>query len=309
MPLSGGHSGRSHTFIVGLDDSRFPGTGMQDPLFLDGERRAVSPQLPTATDDLEQKIQDFHRLLARLRGKLTLSYSCHDLVDNREKFPSSLLMAAYRIISGNHEGAQEDFFKWMPAAVSFAPATEDCCLNPTEWWLWRLCAGDEVRDAERLVGKSFPHLVRGKQSAQQRESEEFTEFDGHVPAAGKDLDPTAPKGPVMSSGRLESIGRCPRLFFFQRGLGIEPPDELEIEPDRWLDPLAYGSLLHSVFEKFVRELVEAKRQPKYPEDMGQLNAILGRPHRRVSRRLSGSHGTCLPDPADSVAASRKGLPG
>ena len=144
MSLSGGHSGRSHTFIVGLDDSRFPGTGLQDPLFLDGERRAVSPQLPTATGDLEQKIQDFHRLLARLRGKLTLSYSCHDLIDNREKFPSPLLMAAYRIISGNHEGAQEDFFKWMPAAVSFAPATEDCCLNPTEWWLWRLCAGDEV---------------------------------------------------------------------------------------------------------------------------------------------------------------------
>ena len=42
------------------------------------------------------------------------------------------------------------------------------------------------------------------------------------PRQGKDLDPTAPKGPVMSSGRLESVGRCPRLFFFQTGLGIEP---------------------------------------------------------------------------------------
>ena len=63
-------------------------------------------------------------------------------------------------------------------------------------------------------------------------------------------------------------------FFFQRGLGIDLPDELVIEPDRWLDPLAYGKLLHSVFERFVRELVEAERSPKYPEDMERLNAIL-----------------------------------
>ena len=28
------------TFIVGLDDSRFPGAGLQDPLLLDHERQA-----------------------------------------------------------------------------------------------------------------------------------------------------------------------------------------------------------------------------------------------------------------------------
>jgi ATP-dependent helicase/nuclease subunit B len=272
--LSGGHSGRGHTFIVGLDDSRFPGAGLQDPLFLDGERRAVSPDLPTATGDLEEKIRDFHRLLARLRGKLALSYSCHDLVDNRDKFPCPLLVAAYRIVSGNREGTQEDFLKWMPAAVSFAPVTEGSCLNTTEWWLWRLCAGDEVCNAERLVEQSFPHLVRGKEATRQRESAEFTEYDGHVPQAGRCLDPTAPNGPVMSSSGLETVGRCPRLFFFKRALGIDLPDELVVEPDRWLDPPAYGELLHSVFEKFVRDLVAAGYLPKYPQDIGKLNAIL-----------------------------------
>lgn len=272
--LSGGHSGRGNTFVVGLDDSRFPGTGLQDPLFLDGERRAVSSDLPTATGSLEEKIQDFHRLLARLKGKLTMSYSCHDLVDNREKFPSPLLMAAYRIVSGNHEGTQEDFLKWMPVPVSFAPASEDSCMNTTEWWLWRLCAGKEVQNAEQLVGQTFPHLVRGKQAADKRQSDDFTEYDGHVPEVGKQLDPTAATGAVMSSSKLETLGACPMKFFFQRGLGIEPPDELVIEPDRWLDQLAYGKLLHSVFERFVRELVETGRQPKYPDDTERLNAIL-----------------------------------
>ena len=45
--LAGGHSGRPVTFIVGLDDSRFPGAGLQDPLLL-GPRApiALPPSCP-----------------------------------------------------------------------------------------------------------------------------------------------------------------------------------------------------------------------------------------------------------------------
>ena len=45
--LAGGHSGRPHTFIVGLDDGRFPGSGLQDPILLDDEAGTrLSPDLP-----------------------------------------------------------------------------------------------------------------------------------------------------------------------------------------------------------------------------------------------------------------------
>ena len=44
---SGGHSSRKHTFIVGMDDSRFPGVGLNDPLLLDGERGKLSWRHPT----------------------------------------------------------------------------------------------------------------------------------------------------------------------------------------------------------------------------------------------------------------------
>ena len=111
MPFSswpGGHSGRPYTFIVGLDDSRFPGAGSQDPLLLDGERHSISESLPTAASELEEKIDDFYRLLARLRGKVVLSFPGRDVSDDREKFPSPLLLAAYRVVSGNREGTQED---------------------------------------------------------------------------------------------------------------------------------------------------------------------------------------------------------
>jgi hypothetical protein len=45
----GGHSGRAHVFVVGLDDARFPGGSRQDPLLLDDERRQLPGSLPTAT--------------------------------------------------------------------------------------------------------------------------------------------------------------------------------------------------------------------------------------------------------------------
>lgn len=271
---SGGHSGRPYTYIVGLDDSRFPGAGSQDPLLLDGERQRISENLPTAASELEDKIGDFYRLLARLRGKVVLSFPGHDVIDDREKFPSPLLLAAYRLVSGNREGTQEDFLKWISAPASFAPSEDDHCLSINDWWLRQLCCQGPVRDAAGLVLGSFPHLAQGSEARGKRLSAEFTPYDGRVEAAGPDLDPTAPEGPVMSSGRLELIGRCPLAFFFRRGLEIAPPEELELDPARWLDPLAYGSLLHEVFEQFVRELVEKRQLPKYPDHLPRLEAIL-----------------------------------
>ena len=51
--LSGGHSGRNHTFVIGLDDSRFPGAGLNDPLLLDEERGKLSPKLRKASSRVE----------------------------------------------------------------------------------------------------------------------------------------------------------------------------------------------------------------------------------------------------------------
>ncbi|MFV1957689.1 MAG: hypothetical protein ACC669_10695, partial [bacterium] len=65
--LAGGHSGRSNTYIVGLDEGRFPGAGLQDPILLDTERRRLSEKLPASQDLNSRKTRDFYRLLSRLR--------------------------------------------------------------------------------------------------------------------------------------------------------------------------------------------------------------------------------------------------
>jgi len=272
--FSGGHSARPHTFIVGLDDSRFPGAGLQDPLLLDGERSKLSEELPTAAGRLERKVADFQRLLARLRGEVTLSYCSRDLADDRELFPASVVLAAFRVLSGNPEGDPAALARWAGAPASFAPADPDRCVEETDWWLWRLCGGDPVRDADRAVAEHFPHLGRGLRARRERASDRFTEYDGYVPQAGSDFDPTREGGPVMSAARLETLGTCPMAYFFRYVLEIAPPQELEVDPNVWLDPMQKGSLLHEVFRAFMAALRKRDLLPDFQRDYKMLNKVL-----------------------------------
>ena len=119
--LSGGHSGRKHTFVIGLDDSRFPGAGLNDPLLLDEERGKLSPKLRKASAEFSLKLERFAELQARLRGTVTLGFSCLNLQEDREMFPSPVVLSAYRILSNNREGDQGDMMTWLSVPDSFAP--------------------------------------------------------------------------------------------------------------------------------------------------------------------------------------------
>jgi ATP-dependent helicase/nuclease subunit B len=272
----GGHSGRKHTFILGLDERRFSGTGRQDPLLLDGERGKIGRDLPTASGRLARVIAEFEHLLARLKGHVTLSYTCRSLADDRDLFPSSLAVSAFRILSGNREGDQEAMLAALGAPVSFAPASPESCLDETEWWLTRLCGKQKVRNAEGVIAERFLHLGLGFEARDARASDRFTAWDGYVPEAGKDHDPTTPDGPVLSTTRLEMFGKCPMDYFFTRLLEIEPPEEYEEDPTIWLDAADKGALLHEVFRGFMAELAGRNRLPVFERDRGRLEEILGR---------------------------------
>src|SRR5262249_14687203 len=159
----------------------------------------------------------------------------------RDLFPSPVVLSIYRIVSGRHDGDQTDLQDWLRARlISFGPQRANECLNEAEWWLWRLCGERTVDQAMALVSERFPHLRRGWEATRQRKSEEFTVYDGRVQAAATELDPTREGGPILSSGSLQLIGRCPLAYFLRHGLGVEPPPELTLDPGRWLDPLAFG---------------------------------------------------------------------
>jgi ATP-dependent helicase/nuclease subunit B len=270
----GGHAGRRHTFVVGLDDSRYPGGLRQEPLLLDAERSRVSESLPTSARDLEERTLGFARLMARTRGRVTLSYCCRDLVDDRDMFPSPVIWSAYRILSGNTTGAFEDLLEWLPVPASFAPLDPESCIDASDWWRWRLCGETAVSNAAEAVSHHFPHLGRGSAAAQARASDAFTEYDGYVPEAGADLDPRRPDARAVSASGLELMGACPLDYFFRYALDIAPPEDLLLDPSVWLDPLERGSLLHGVFRDFMCQLHDAELSPRFERDHELMERVL-----------------------------------
>jgi PD-(D/E)XK nuclease superfamily len=273
---NGGHSGRKHTFIVGLDDGRFPGSGTQDPLLLDHERKNLSDELPTSSGSLDKKTRDFAKFLAGLRGNVTLSYCCRDIADDREMFPSPVILSAYRILSGNMEGALNELTNWLPPPASFAPNGPHECIDKTDWWLWRMCQDKKIKNPEKTISKLFSHLDHGFKARDARNSDKFTEYDGYVPDAAKDCDPTTKNGPLMSASRLEKLAQCPYEYFLKYVLEIEVPEEYGIDTEVWLGPLEKGSLLHEVFRAFMTKLSENKKLPAFDRDISLLLKILSK---------------------------------
>jgi ATP-dependent helicase/nuclease subunit B len=223
---------------------------------------------------LEEAFQDFACLLARLRGRATLCYSCRDVAEDREMFPSSALLSVFRHLTGRPEADQAEFVGTLPPPVSLAPADASEALDAAEWWLTILCGPRELDSPQELVLRHFPHLANGARARAERGSDRVTIYDGWVPAAGLELDPCRQSGPAMSAASLETIGACPLRFFYKYALRLEPPDELLMDPSRWLDSLTFGSLVHTVFEHFMRERIERGELPMFERDYPRLRAIL-----------------------------------
>lgn len=271
---TGGHSGRQNTFIIGMDENRFPGAGIQDPILLDEERGKLSPQLTTSSSKLSNKIHKFSNLLLRLRGKVTLSYSSRSLINDTEMVPSPIMISCYRILTDDKEG---DFLKmtnWLSPPVSFAPDSPDSCKDLNEWWLSKMCGLEKIKEPEKLIMSQFPHLGRGLEARKARESDIFTEYDGYVPSAGQDYNPTKEGGSILSASRLETLAACPLEYFFKYILRIEPAEEYIVDPNIWIDPLEKGEMLHDVFRCFMAEIHKQGIHPKFERDIDKLEQIL-----------------------------------
>jgi len=271
---SGGHSGRQTTFVLGLDDRRFPGAALQDPLLLDGERARLSKDLATSGTRLQQRVDELQSLLNRATGSVTLSWSCHEVSDDREVFPSSAVLQAYRRATDQPQADLETLNAAVGPPASFAPSESAKAITTAEHWLWKL-SDPALQGSEHseIVRRHYPHLAKGQDAARHR-ADGFGSFNGFVPAAGEDLGLFESEGRVLSASGLELAGRCPLAFFFRFGLSLWPPDELEIDPDQWLNPAQFGQLMHEVFRRFMEQLTAAGKTPEFERDHQMLANLL-----------------------------------
>lgn len=263
---------RRNLFVVGLEEGRvFPAT-FEDPILLDAERASICDDLALSIDRTDEAV---HAAVVRLAEAvaspdvhLCLSYSCRDVRQFRDTYASWLMLRVWRETTGNPRARYSDLHTALGVPASVVPRSPDAAPSAGRWWLHGVTRGrsDDARSA--VLGR-YASLQAGARAARERESERFTEFDGHVPAAGPVLDPAAP-GVVVSPTRLEGAAKCPFKYFLERGLGVRAIESGERSRDVWLDPLIRGSLLHDFYARCLRRCRTENRRASVAKDRDWL---------------------------------------
>ena len=287
-PLAnGGHSGRPNLFIVGLDDGRYPRSVSVDPILLDLERRRLSPALSESKDVFEVRKQDLGRVLFRLLdhadARVVLSYSTINLADDRKGLPSTSLLELFRTTSSNAKARMNDLLHHLGLPDSFASIDSRNHLTLSDQMLGILLS--ESDDSKRMgfIRKRFVHLANRDHAFNEIAKPTFTEFDGFVPNAGKELDPQLMEH--VSASSLETYGICPRKFLFRRGLKVYPPDVWQYDPETWLSASELGTLVHKVFETFLSRFASSESMPDYDRDRDELRSVLLQEIERIKERV------------------------
>jgi RecB family exonuclease len=297
--LSGGWSGRPVTFVAGLDEASFPGRGLQDPVLLDEERTALSASLPTAADALRAGLFGLASVLAGLRGTVTLSYPSFDITEDRASFPSSVVLQAYRLGKGDRGLDYTALEGDLPDAAGFVPAALEQAFDEADWWLARLAGPGRTTAGAASVEANYANLAAGIAADAARAGPLLTEYDGLVDiAAVRDrIDPVTGRKAVMSATRLELLARCPLGYFLRHVLGVKPPETVEFDRSRWLDPLQRGSLIHAILCQFMQEVTARKEK------------VGARRHGPLMAETAGRHierwRTEIPPPSEAVFESAR----
>ncbi|HTU00424.1 MAG TPA: PD-(D/E)XK nuclease family protein, partial [Candidatus Sulfotelmatobacter sp.] len=265
-----GLAGRPYTFVVGLEEGGVFPAPLEDPVLLDEERAALGPALATSADRLSEALLLVVSRLAGLSGHVCLSFSCRDLRENRETFPSWLLLQALRLQKPGKDITYDDLNTALGEPVAVVPLNPAHALSDAGWWLAQLDgSGAQGRAA---VSHAFPWLAQGEAAEAARASDAYTVYDGLVPSAGMHLDPRRSGRPVSPTS-LERLAACPFRYFLERGLGVEPIEEAEPDPDIWLDGMTRGNALHTLYAQILREMRSEAGPPDPLRHLPRLRAL------------------------------------
>jgi len=271
-PLSqAGYSGRQHLYVLGLDESSFPGRPGQDPILLDEERRALSPLLPLEATKAREGIFQLIRVLGSAAGAVTLVASRLHLADGREPYPTPLFEQAC------HQLRQQP--EW-DGPVPVDGAADDLDRQLAQRRHPGLAGG---------LAQLYPDVARGMLSALARTHAAPSRFSGWIAhTSDESLDLSGQR--VLSSRMLETLAECPRRYLMRYGLGLAPPETPRPDPRRWLHPLEMGNLLHGLFLDFMQQLQGARPEVSHEARLqGMVEAAIAAERQRVPVTLKAAY--------------------
>ena len=291
----GGATGRPFTFVVGLDSGSLAGSLHEDPLLDDRDRwRLGRGDLPLAADRAAEARFNFAQLVARQRGTLVLSCPRWSPAEARELTPAPEMLQGLRLRANRPSLTFDDLSRHLGLTESRLPRSDvRADLDGSDVWLRALSGdGGKLRAGLEAVGRSFPRLEQGLAA---RNALSRNEASVHAGLLGRHTPPLSYENigeRVFSASGLGHLGACPRRFLFSHVLRAYPPDDPEFDPDRWLNALERGGLLHAVYEGTLKE---AAARDLSPEDARFMELALSLADREGARALLNT-----PSPSDAV---------
>jgi RecB family exonuclease len=244
-------------YVPGLVERAFPGLVRPDPLLLDDEREALSPDLRTTRDGQERERLLFVDAVRAAEERLVLSYPRFDTGSGRERVPSSFLLRALEAALGRRVGAADLARLATPGGTALGrPHPEDpaVAIDRIERDLALVTSGQPGAAAHLAEPGGF--LVRSL--AQERASWDasLTAWDGVVDVGVHPERAAALRvaGQPSSASAVQTFAECPYRHFLRRGLRLWPWEE----PERayQVDSKDVGSIYHVVAHRLFAELAE-----------------------------------------------------
>ncbi len=270
-------------FVPGLVERGFPGVVRPDPLLLDDDRQALSPDLPTTRHGYDDERRLFHDAVRAATERLVLSYPRFE--GARERVPSSFLMRAVEAALGHRLSAAELLERTEAGETALGrphPQQPDRAIDTLERDLALVASGAPGAASHLAEPDSFVARSLARHAAQATPT--LTSFDGLVDTAANAaaLERISLTHGAKSATRLEALATCPYRHLLYSGFRLRRWEE----PDRayQIEGKDYGGIFHRVMEAVFRELHETGRLPL---DEAGLAQARDRARERLDTELEG----------------------
>lgn len=250
---SGGVTGRTHTFIVGMDEHSWSAATRQDPVLLDEERARISEALRLSGEKGRMAKAERSRNLSLIRGRVTLSYSSYQLSGGKSASPAFELLQVYRSKSGQPDVDYSAMQRALGMPVGYLAANRSRQLDASDVWAGELTDRHErLKAGKQAMEQSYPFAGQGASAKHHRSSATLTEYDGWV-AASLPVADEADIPRSISATQLERYASCGLKYYFSYVLGMWPKEETVYDRTRWLQPAERGNLLHRIFCDYLKQ--------------------------------------------------------
>jgi RecB family exonuclease len=253
--------------VLGLSERVFPQRSRQDPLLLDRERQALSPDLATDADHGAVERLQLRLAAGAATQALVASYASMDTAQSRPRVPSFYAIDLHRAVTGHvpgYEALIRDAQQRSGARLAWpAPPDPEAAIDAAEHdlsVLQKYLRGSDVDIAgrARYLFDLNPALRRSLVARHLRFTRAWTAHDGLV-APPEVLASHRLAARPYSASALQRFATCPYQFYLSTVLRLEPRQEAM--PLTTLDPLTRGSMVHEMLAEIMRELMSSAAVP------------------------------------------------